>query len=103
MTTAKKLESGISVEGQPFIEKIRIQNFKCYRDETITLKSGINIIVGDNDSGKSTLLEAVYLALTGFYRGKPLRNTLSRHLFNAEVLASQHDVSISGGGFFCTA
>ena len=43
----------------------------------------MNIIVGDNDCGKSTLLEAVSLALTGQLRGKLLALELSLYLFNA--------------------
>ena len=48
-----------------FISKMKIHNFKCYRDFEIDLEEGLNIIVGDNEAGKSTILEAINLALTG--------------------------------------
>ena len=39
-----------------FIRKVKIHNFKCYRDFEITLEEGLNIVVGDNEAGKSTIL-----------------------------------------------
>lgn len=48
-----------------FIRKVKIHNFKCYKDFEITLEEGLNIVVGDNEAGKSTILEAINLALTG--------------------------------------
>lgn len=53
-----------------FISKMKIHNFKCYRDFEIDLEEGLNIIVGDNEAGKSTILEAINLALTGNYQWK---------------------------------
>lgn len=53
-----------------FIDKVKIHNFKCYRDFEIIFDEGLNIVVGDNEAGKSTILEAINLALTGIIRGK---------------------------------
>lgn len=48
----------------PFIiDKIRIQNFKRFRDFTLDANDHVNIIVGDNESGKSTVLEAISLVI----------------------------------------
>ncbi|GGB39690.1 ATP-dependent endonuclease [Sphingomonas metalli] len=65
------------------IAKVKITNFKCY-EETFTLNfnEGLNVIVGTNESGKTTILEAVYLALTGLLHGRPLKNDLTSYLFN---------------------
>ncbi|MFT7404958.1 ATP-dependent nuclease [Zhongshania sp.] len=75
------------------IDKIVIDNFKGFNGcFTLPLNSGLNIIVGDNEAGKSTILEAINLALTGLYNGRYLRNELSQYLFNniavEEYLAS---------------
>lgn len=75
------------------IDKVVIENFKGFKDRfTLPLNSGLNIIVGDNEAGKSTILEAINLALTGLYNGRYLRNELSQYLFNniavEEYLAS---------------
>ena len=54
----------------------------------VDLGRELNILVGDNGAGKSTILEAIHLALTGLYRGEPIRRALSQALFNnAEVAA----------------
>lgn len=68
-----------------YIRKVVIQNFKCFKDFSIELKSDINIIVGNNETGKSTLLEAIHLALTGVLDGKSLKNELNHYIFNKEI------------------
>jgi len=68
------------------IKKIKIKNFKCYAGTFETpFNGGINIIVGSNESGKSTILEAIHLALTGLLNGRYIRNDLSSYLFNLAV------------------
>lgn len=58
-----------------YISKIKIQNYKCYKGTfIIDLKEGLNIIVGDNEAGKSTILEAINLALTGIVNGRSIWN-----------------------------
>jgi putative ATP-dependent endonuclease of the OLD family len=68
------------------ISKVKIKNFKCYAGPfEFSLKDGTNIIVGNNESGKSTILEAIHLALTGVLNGKYIRHDLSSYLFNLAV------------------
>lgn len=70
------------------IERIKIVNFKCFKGEfNLELNEGLNILVGNNESGKSTVLEAVHLALTGLFNGKYLKNELTQYLFNNEIVA----------------
>jgi putative ATP-dependent endonuclease of OLD family len=68
------------------IEKIVIKNFKCFDGFELDLKRGINIIVGDNEVGKSTIIEAIHLALNGILSGKYLKNELTEYLFNKSTL-----------------
>lgn len=69
------------------IDKLVIQNFKGFKGRfTLPLNSGLNIIVGDNEAGKSTVLEAINLALTGLYNGRYLLNELSQYLFNSSAV-----------------
>lgn len=49
------------------------------------LNPGINIIVGNNEAGKSTIIEAIHLALSGLLNGRYLRNELSQYIFNKEI------------------
>lgn len=41
------------------ITKLFIQNYKQLKCVTFTVNPDINIFVGENDSGKSTILEAI--------------------------------------------
>lgn len=77
-------------EGKPMaIKKVKIRNFKCfYGMFEFELNRGLNILVGNNETGKSTILEAIHLALTGLYCGKNIRNELSQYLFNNKVVAA---------------
>jgi putative ATP-dependent endonuclease of OLD family len=68
------------------IEKINIENFKCFKGKfTLEFNDGVNILVGNNEAGKSTILEAIHLALTGMLNGRYLRHELSQYLFNNQV------------------
>jgi AAA15 family ATPase/GTPase len=45
-----------------YISKIRVKNYKSFLDSgDIEFKPGINIIVGQNNSGKTALLEVLEL------------------------------------------
>lgn len=69
------------------IKKLKITNFKKFKEERIfEFNDDVNVIVGDNDSGKSTILEAIELVLNGTYRGRPLSSELSTDLFNSECI-----------------
>ncbi|UWF60372.1 ATP-dependent nuclease [Brucella sp. 2716] len=69
-----------------YIEKVKIKNFKCFEGWfEVDFNQGVNIIVGNNEAGKSTLLEAIHLCLTGLLNGKYLRNELSPYLFNRNI------------------
>ena len=59
------------------IDRIRLKNFKCFRDETIRF-GGLTILSGLNGAGKSSVIQAV-LALRqrmGSTRGFPWRGSL---------------------------
>jgi predicted ATPase/5S rRNA maturation endonuclease (ribonuclease M5) len=69
------------------IKKIAIQNYRLFRSFGLSFSPGINTLVGANDSGKSTLIEAVSLALTGRLNGRPLAQELSPYLINMDATA----------------
>ena len=45
--------------------KLRVQNFRSHADCTVSLPEEITIITGPNGSGKTSLIEAIYLAYSG--------------------------------------
>lgn len=70
-----------------WIEKLKIVNFKCFNGVfKLKLNEKVNILVGNNEAGKTTILEAIHLALSGLFNGKYLRSELTQYLFNNEVV-----------------
>lgn len=68
------------------IKKIVIQGYRNFRHFTIEPDPEMNIIIGDNEAGKSTLLEAIALALSGRIDGHWANEELNPYWFNvAEV------------------
>ncbi|WP_161485835.1 ATP-dependent nuclease [Enteractinococcus helveticum] len=67
------------------MEKLLIKNFRKFREFEMSFESGLNVIVGANDQGKSTIMEAVNLALTGRWQGRLFSGELNPHFINAEA------------------
>jgi predicted ATPase len=65
------------------IKKLRVKNFKKFADETFEFNDDINILVGDNECGKSSVLEAIELCLNYCHRGRPLSPEVMADLFNS--------------------
>lgn len=60
-----------------YIKKAKIKNFKAIEDISIDFKPGVNLLIGDNGVGKTSILEAVTVALHGIMMGiagVPVRN-----------------------------
>ncbi|MFZ2545074.1 MAG: AAA family ATPase [Candidatus Saccharimonadales bacterium] len=66
------------------ISKLFIKNFKSFSDQGfwLELKPGLNIIVGDNETGKSSILEAINLVLSGLFQGRHISYELNQEIFN---------------------
>ncbi len=47
------------------ITKIKFQNFKSFQNTEIKLNSDRNILIGQNGVGKSTIIQAISLVLSG--------------------------------------
>lgn len=52
-----------------YIKNINVQNFRAFQDISIEFKPGVNLVLGDNGVGKSSLLNAIVIALGGFFSG----------------------------------
>ena len=50
------------------LSQLTLTNFRSYSERVFSFSSGINLVVGPNTSGKTNLVEAIYLLSTG----KPL-------------------------------
>ncbi len=70
------------------LQKLRISNFRSYKKKEVSFTSHINCIEGANGSGKSNLLEAIYLISTG----KSFRTHKLQDLIQHETSGFQIDV-----------
>jgi putative ATP-dependent endonuclease of OLD family len=68
------------------ISRLHVRGYRKYESLTFTPHSKFNILVGDNEAGKSTLLEAMTLALTGRINGRPAAEEISPFWFNQDIV-----------------
>ena len=47
-----------------YLKKISIKNFRCIKDAMIDLNEGLNILIGENNSGKTAILDALRICLS---------------------------------------
>lgn len=64
------------------ITRLIIQSYRCFERLAIKPNAGMNIVAGANESGKSTLLEAIALVLTGKVNGRWAQEELNPFWFN---------------------
>ena len=57
------------------MRNIVIKNFRCYENKSIDFRSGINLLIGDNSVGKTSLLRACNLVMNSFFSGYSDENT----------------------------
>lgn len=57
------------------MKEIRLENFRCYTNQTIRFKPGVNLLIGDNASGKTSMLKACKYVLSTFFSGFSDENT----------------------------
>ena len=53
-----------------YINKLIIHNFKGFKHFEMDFSDNVNVIVGNNNEGKTTIFEAIHLALTASINGK---------------------------------
>lgn len=50
-----------------YLKKIHIKNYKAIKELDIELKPGVNLLIGDNGAGKTSVLEGIAVALGGMF------------------------------------
>ena len=68
------------------IERLIIRNFKGLRNTDLSFRPDMNILVGDNESGKSTVLEAINPALSKQINRRDVTYELHPYLFNQSAV-----------------
>lgn len=52
-----------------FFKEVQIQNYKAIRNMELQFSPGVNVLIGDNGAGKTSVLDALAVALGGFLSG----------------------------------
>jgi len=80
------------------IEKITLQDFKCFEDLKIRFTKPVNLIFGENASGKTSIAQAIALALTGRVNGQNGGGSDRRPLVRHEAEDFAVSVALSQNG-----
>lgn len=54
-----------------YLDKVYLKNYKAIEDLKIDLKPGVNLLIGDNGAGKTSVLEGIVAALGGLFVSVP--------------------------------
>ncbi|BBM51475.1 DNA replication and repair protein RecF [Leptotrichia trevisanii] len=46
-----------------FLSKLKIRNFRKYKELEVSFKQGLNVLIGENDGGKTTIIDAIRILL----------------------------------------
>jgi hypothetical protein len=68
------------------IKRIKVVGFKALRSSDMELNEHLNIIVGDNEAGKSAVLEAANLVLSCQANGRNVAHDLDPYHFNCDMV-----------------
>lgn len=58
------------------MQDITIKNFRCYEEKNMEFRRGVNLLIGDNSVGKTSLLHACNLVVNAFFSGYSDENTV---------------------------
>lgn len=88
------------------IDSLRMVNFRGFADKTITLEPGINVLIGANGAGKTSVLEALRVAISAYFLG--LEDVASHHIkpqdirqrptLGEDVFVRQYPVEVTATG-----
>lgn len=78
-----------------YLERLRIRDFRCFETTDIDPSPAVNVLVGENASGKTSVLEAIYYLGRGqSFRPTPARQAIRR---GATAFSINADITRVGG------
>lgn len=66
------------------MKDITISNFRCYEHKTMNFRKGINLLIGDNSCGKTSLIRACNFVANSFFCGYSDENTVWKSVDDAD-------------------
>lgn len=73
------------------MRRITINNFRCYEKKLMDFRRGINLLIGDNSVGKTSLLRACNLVMNAFFCGYSDENTRWKSAENNDFREIKND------------
>ena len=74
------------MENNMWINRIKIKDFRNYKEEEIKLEKNINLFYGENAQGKTNIIEAIFLGSMGkSFRAKKDKEMINLNSEKAEV------------------
>ena len=77
------------------LKRVELRNFLSHQSTVVSFDRGVTVLVGENGAGKSSIVDAVYLALTGDYsvRGTSKDSLIRRGAPSASVAVEFEDTA----------
>lgn len=80
-----------------YLKKINIENFRGIKKAEVTLNDGITILIGENNAGKTTIIDAIRAALTNYSSPSYIRlNRYDFHKASPDITVPDAEICISG-------
>jgi predicted ATP-binding protein involved in virulence len=76
------------------MEKINLKNYRCFPEMPLEFSQKITLLIGDNSSGKTTLIRAIKAALSSFFTGFSDENTRFTGLSKDDFSINETDYSL---------
>jgi len=71
------------------LDKFKLENFRKFKDLSLDLKPGVNILIGENAAGKTSILEALTILLGSYFYG------INSRFANSPSIHKTKDVTFS--------
>lgn len=76
------------------MERIELTNYRCFKKLDLSFKKKVNLLIGDNSSGKTTIIRALRHVLSSFFTGYSDENTRFNGLSKADFTVQETKHSI---------
>lgn len=77
------------------MEKVQLINYRCFKQLDLKFKDQVNLIIGDNSSGKSTIIQALKSVVNSFFIGFSDENTLFTGLSKNDFTVTENEFGIT--------
>ena len=75
------------------IEYIQLRNFRTHKESELEFCPGVNVIVGDSDSGKTNIMRAIYWLAFGRPSGDSMRRRGANADTEVTIETAEHQIS----------